>query len=65
MTATAGGAIAGGVIADQYQADIEMMEKAHKKEVRELESLLAEATAEPMYYIRDYVDEVYIDPESL
>ena len=65
VTATAGGAISGGVIADKYQADIEMIEKPHEKEVRELESLFAEATAEPMYYDRDYVDEAYIDPESL
>ena len=27
--------------------------------------MLAEATAEPKYYDRDYVDEAYIDTESL
>ena len=65
MTATGTGAIARVVTAAQYQEEIEVMEKAHKKEVRKLENLLAEATAEPVWYDRDYIDDVYIDPDSL
>ena len=42
-----------------------MMEKVHEQEMRKLHSLLDEATEEPQYFDRAYVDEAYIDTESL
>ena len=65
ITVTAGSAIAGGIASHRYQSKIEMMEEAHERELRKLHSLLDEATEEPQYYDRAYVDESYIATESL
>ena len=37
----------------------------HEEEVRELENMLAEATSTPKYYDVNYMDDAYIDPDSL
>ena len=42
-----------------------MMEKVHEQEMRELQSFLDEATEEPQFFNRAYVDEAFIDTESL
>ena len=65
ITVTAGSAIAGGIAFDRYQAKIEMMEKVHEQEMRKLHSLLDEATEELQYFDREYMDEAYINTESL